>query len=178
MSNRPPALYLLTMDYRALTMAIFWPMHNPDEELVEKRTVPVFALIDFCSGYWKAPLHDECQRLFGFMKPDGVVMPTRTSQDGANSAANFQEKVEYCFTKIRENFKAWLDNYMLFAKNEDELLQVLPEFFDICREHNHIISLPKSDFFLCDVTWCRRNIDASGVRFNRKNLSGKLRPSP
>ena len=173
--KRPPAMFLLTMDYQALNLAVFstfWPMPNIEAELHDTRHATVFCLIDFCSGYWQAPLHPDSQRLFAFMTPEGVVMPTRTPQGGCNSAANFPEKIGECFSELRDHIKAWIDDYMLFARDENELLKILRRFFEICRERNLFISLPKSSFFLRKVTWCGRVISESGIRFNPKNFSG------
>ena len=173
--KRPPAMYRLTVDYRPVnnaTLQTFWPMPNIEAELSDARGAKAFASIDFCSGYWQAPLHEDSQPLFAFMTPDGVVMPTRTTQGGTNSAANFQEKVAECFSELRDNFKAWIDDFMIFAEDEKHLLRVLRRFFEICRKRRLIVSLPKSDFFLTEATWCGRIIDTDGVRFNPSNLSG------
>ncbi len=78
----------------------------------------------------------------------GVVMPTRTTQGGCNSAANFQEKVEQCFVELKESLKAWLHEFMLYARDEEHLLRILRRFFEICRTRCLIVSLPMSDFFL------------------------------
>ena len=152
--KRPPAMYRLTIDYRPVnsaTVPTFWPMPNIEAELSDVRGATAFAGIDFCSGYWQLPLHPESQPLFAFMTPDGVVMPTRTRQGGCNSAANFQEKVEQCFIELKENLKAWLDDFMLYARDEEHLLCLLRRFFEICRTRRLIVSLPKSDFFLNEV---------------------------
>ena len=90
--KKPPAMYRLTVDYRPVnnaTAQTFWPMPNIETELSEARGSKAFASIDFCSGFWQAPLHDASQPLFAFMTPEGVVMPTPTTQGGMNSAANF-----------------------------------------------------------------------------------------
>ena len=92
-------------------------------------------------------MHEVSQRIFAFMTPEGVFMPTRTPQGERTSAANFQEKIEECFAELRDHFRAWLDDYLIFAETEDELLRILRRFFEICRERNLIVSLPKSDFF-------------------------------
>lgn len=89
-----------------------------------------------------------------------------------NSAANFQEKVADCFGELRQNFKAWIDDFMVFASDENHLLRLLRRFFEICRARRLVVSLPKSKFYLSEATWCGRIIDYDGVRFNSKNLSG------
>jgi len=95
--------------------------------------VSTYGAIDFCSGYWQAPLHPDSQPLFAFMTPDGVVMPTRTTQGGTNSAANFQEKVAQCFEELKENFKAWIDDYILWMMDEEHHIQILRRFFEFRR---------------------------------------------
>ena len=106
-----------------------------------------------------------------FYDPDVVIMPTRTTQGGCNSAANFQKKVEQCFIELKENLKAWLDDFMLCARDEEHLLCLLRRFSEIFRTRRLIVSLPKSDFFLNEVPWCGRLIDKHGVRFNQSNIS-------
>lgn len=148
--KHPSAMYRLTVDYRPVnsaTQQTFWPMPNIDAELVDARGAKTFAAINFCSGYWQAPLHPESQPLFAFMTPDGVVMPTRTTQGGTNSAANFQEKVSECFEELHENLKAWIDDFMIFAKDEEHTLSILRQFFQICRKRRLVVSLLNSDFF-------------------------------
>ncbi len=61
---------------------------------------------------------------------------------------------------------------MLYARDEEHLLRILRRFFEICRARRLIVSLPKSDFFLNEVSWCGRLIDKQGVRFNPGNISG------
>lgn len=173
--KRPPAMYRLTVDYRPInraTVQTFWPMPNIEAELADARGSTAFASIDFCSGYWQAPLHPDSQPLFAFLTPHGVVMPTRTTQGGTNSAGNFQEKLADCFVELQDNFKAWLDDFMLFAEDEAHLFKLLHRFLEICRFRNLFVSLPKSSFFLREAAWCGRIIDADGVRFNPSNLSG------
>lgn len=70
-------------------------------------------------------------------------MPTHTTQGGWNSAANFQEKVESCFSELKENIKAWIDELMIFATDEAHLLRLLRRFFLIFRQRRLILSLPK-----------------------------------
>ena len=118
--KRPPANYRLTIDYcpvNSVTVPTFWPMPNIESELADTRGSKSFAAIDFCSGYWRAPLHEESQPLLAFSTPEGVVMPTRTPQGQRNSAANFQEKVEQCFAELRDSMKTLIDDFMLFARD-------------------------------------------------------------
>lgn len=66
-------------------------MPNIHTELVDTRKAKRFALLDFCSSFWQAPLHKDGQPLYAFITPEGIVMPTRASQGGCSFASNFQE---------------------------------------------------------------------------------------
>lgn len=173
--KKPPAMFRLTMDYRpinAATQKTVWPMPHIDAVLADMRGSRVFAGIDFCSGYWQLPLDNDSQSYFAFMTCDGVVQPTRTTQGGCNSPANFQANVEPCFAALRDHLLAWLDDFVLHGRNEDEHLQNLLRFLDVCVEKNLVISIIKSTFFASTIEWCGRVIDADGVRLNPASLAG------
>lgn len=80
--------------------------------------------------------------------------------------------MEQCVVKLRGNLKAWLEDFILYANNEDHLLEILRHFFEICHSERLVISLQKSDFFLVEVSWCGRLINKEGIRFNPNNLYG------
>lgn len=173
--KKPPAMFRLTMDYRpinAATQKTVWPMPHIDAVLSDMRGARVFAGIDFCSGYWQLPLAPDSQSLFDFMTCDGVVEPTRTTQGGCNSTANFQANVEPCFAELRDNLLAWLDDFVLHGRSEEEHLRNLNRFLNICVMKNLVISIIKSSFFSPTIEWCGRVIDADGVRLNPANLAG------
>ncbi len=48
---------------------------------------------------------------------------------------------------------------MLYARDEEHLLRILCPFLVICRTRCLIVSLPKSEFFLNEVSWCGSLID-------------------
>ena len=48
--------------------------------------------------------------------------------DGKNSGANFQEKVQPCFRKISNNFKAWLDCFLINMDSVEQQLDLLKIF--------------------------------------------------
>lgn len=168
-------MYGLTVDcisVSSATVQSLWPMPNIRAELAEARRVKAFIAIDLCIGYREAPLHRDSQPLSAFMIPDSVVMPIRTTQGGTDSAVDLQERVADCFAELRENFEASIDDFILFAKNEEHLLQILRRFFAICRNQSAVLGFSMSEFFPAEATWCGRTIDVEGVRFIPKTLSG------
>lgn len=173
----PPAYFRLTFDYRpvnAATVPMTWPMPHIDSELSDMAGSLCFDVIDFVSGYWQLPLNESSQELLSFMTANMVVQPTRCTQGAKNAGANFQSKVEPLFTEIREMLKAWLDDFVLHCRTEEDLLDTLVIFFRVCRQSNLKVSIRKSKFFLRRVRWCGRIIDSEGVQFDPRNLSGLL----
>ena len=169
--------YRLAFDLRAVnavTIPMSWPLPNVDSELADLRGKVCYALIDFVSSYWQAPLHYSCRHLHAVVTPTGVFAPTRTLQGGRNSAANFQAKVEPCFAEIRDSLKAWLDNFLLHARSWDDLFRILGRFFTICAEKRLLVSAKKSTLFTTTVKWCGRVIDKNGTRMDPRHLDGLL----
>lgn len=121
----------MTFDYRPVnsaTMPVAWPMPHINSECTDFSGSKFFASIDFCSGYWQLPLHENSQDDFSFITHEGIFSPTRTAQGAKNSSSNFQSRVEPCFAKLRDNFKAWQDDFVLHESSEEALLDVLQLF--------------------------------------------------
>lgn len=149
----------------------FWPMQNIEADLSDISASisasTVFAIIYFCCDYWKAPLYPDCQHFFAFMTSEGVVMPTRTTQGGFNSTVNFQKKVDSAsqiYVTISKH--GWMIQLSL------QLMSAKCSASCIVSSKYDFLSVPKFAFFQSEAHWCRRIIDANGVRFNPKNISG------
>jgi hypothetical protein len=71
---------------------------------------------------------------------------------------------------IKSNIKAWLDDFLLHTKTEDDLLATLNIFFKQCREHRLKLHTSKCVLFKTKVLYCGRLIIKDGVRFNPKNM--------
>lgn len=133
----PPENFRLTFDYKpgnASTLSATWPMPHLDAELGDIAGSKYFATIDFVSGYWQLPLEEVSQELLSFMTSNKVIQPTRCTQGEKSAASNFQAKVEPLFAEIRDQRKAWLDDFMLHNKTEKGLLGGLRLFLVVCRE--------------------------------------------
>lgn len=61
---------------------------------------------------------------------------------------------------------------MLSAPSKFDLFCILVRFFEICREPPLIILLSKFDFFLSEVAWYGRIIDAHEIRLHPESIAG------
>jgi hypothetical protein len=67
---------------------------------------------------------------------------------------------------IRDQILQWLDDLLFHCKTPAALLEVLREFFTICRTHGLKLHAKKSKLFLLEVKWCGRLINKDGVRLD------------
>lgn len=99
-------------------------------------------------------------------------MLTRTMQEGQTRAQNFQAKVAPCFAKLSQCLKAWIDDFTLYTRTEQELLSALGRIFEICHDRNLNIFDRKTELFTTELKWCGRIILQDGVRYDPHNASG------
>ena len=167
--------YRMTVDLRPVNSATIkesWPMPHLDSEVFDFSGSKCFASLDFVSGYWQLPLHPESYNSCGVITPHGVVISKRVLQGLANAVAFFQSSVEPLFSSLRDNLKAWLDDFSLHAVDEDTLLDKIEEFLRICQEKRLWLSAVKCKLFRKELRWCGRVISADGYKLDPTRLSG------
>jgi len=79
--------------------------------------------------------------------------------------------VEPLFAELRDNLKAWIDDFSAHAKNEDDLIALFARFFEICKSKRLYLSAVKSVFFATSIKWCGRIISGDGYKFDPTRIS-------
>lgn len=147
-------MFRLTMGYRSINFAtskMAWPIPHFQSVFLDVHGAKDCTVIQFCSGYWQLPRHVDSQHLPTFMVPNGVVPPTRRTQRGYKSEPNFQWYVEPCLATQRDHTLAWIDDFVIKEKDENEVPGVLHHFLGIFQERNMVVSIVKSRFYLAQV---------------------------
>ena len=73
----------------------------------------------------------------------------------------------------------WLDDFLLHAKTETDLLNHVETFLEICREKGLKVHAQKIKIFCRSATFCGRKIDSTGLRYDARHLitlKSMLRP--
>lgn len=167
------AKFRTTIDLRpvnAATIAEQWPMPVIEAELSDFKDSKHFASLDFCSGYWQCPLHPSSYEACGIIAPQGTFISTRVLHGLKNAAAYFQSTIPPLFQNLKNAVKAWIDDFIIHSKSENELLQHLCEFFETCAKHNLFLSAKKCEFYTKKVRWCGRIIDSKGYQLDPRNM--------
>ena len=108
------------------------------------------------------------------MRQNCVYVSNRVLQGLANATALFQRTVEPLFSSLRANVKAWLDEFIIHAADEDELLNVLDQFLGICEEHGLFVSATKSELFTEKIKWCGRIVSGQGFAMDPSRTEALL----
>lgn len=61
---------------------------------------------------------------------------------------------------------------MLHAASDGDLTELLEKFLKLCNKRRLYVIISKSTFYLKKTSWCERMIDAKGVWFDPRNVSG------
>jgi Reverse transcriptase (RNA-dependent DNA polymerase) len=171
--NPGPDQYRMTVDLcvpNASTKPAAWPMPNLQDELHDLHGSEVFAMLDFCQGYWQIPLHKDSQDCQSFITPDGVFTPTSVLHGTRNATQNMQSVFVVMMDYSKSNIKVWLDDCLLHTKPEHDFLATLSFFFKKCQEQGLKLHASKCLLFASTVRYCGRLITKDGVRFDPKNM--------
>ena len=128
--------YRLAIDMRlvnAATMKQACPMPHLDSEIYDFAGSKCFAVSDFMSGYWQLQIDPDSWDACGIVTPKGTYSSTRVLPGLANATTHFQSTIQPLFKNLRDNLKAWLDDFNLHAGNEKDLLDILEIFFAFVR---------------------------------------------
>lgn len=75
------------------------------------------------------------------------------------------------FSELRNNMKAWLDDFNAHGKTEAELLRVFERFFQICQEKRLCLSAVKSVFFATRIMRCGKIISGDEYTFDPTRIN-------
>eukprot|EP00171_Calliarthron_tuberculosum_P018752 IDg18752t1 len=67
--------------------------------------------------------------------PLGVYTPTRMLQGGSDSGNHFQAVSQDKFESRKIKMLQWIDDFLLYAKDETDLLKSITDFLSVCEEY-------------------------------------------
>ena len=105
-----------------------------------------------------------------FSTPTGTYAPTRVPQGHQDASSYFQAVTYPLFEAIRAQVLQYLDDFLIHAKNEEQLLSIIEHFLAICSKYNLKIGAKKTNLFLKEARFCGRIISGDGIRFDPRNL--------
>ena len=133
-----------------------------------------FAKLDMTSGYWQAPLAEECKKYSAFITYLGIFEWNRAPM-GTQPAGGY---FHYCISfkvlagLIYTILESYIDDILVHAQTKKEFFENLTKVFDRFRLHK--ITFNPDKVFLSDtkMVFVGHEIDCEGVRFSPDKLSG------
>ncbi|KAF7492236.1 Transposon Ty3-G Gag-Pol polyprotein [Sarcoptes scabiei] len=171
----------LAVDYRKLNkMTIFdaQPAPRIDEILAGLRNACVFSKIDFRQGYYQVPLREEDKPKTAFQFKSKLyqfnVMPFGLS----TACQTFIRMVEQLFGEL-EFVKTYIDDVLIFSKNEEEHLQHIEKVLSIVNNASLSINLEKSEFFKKEIEFLGLKIANNEIQMTTSKIKAiKAYPKP
>lgn len=164
-----------TVDLRrpnTLTVPIQSAMPHLESRLQDTEGSTCFANIDMTHGYWQIALDKTSREMHSIQTPIGVHTPVRILQGGSDSGSHFQAVTEEKFNEGGvEKMLQWIDDFLLYARHETELLENIDKFLRVCKEVGFKVHPKKTTFFTKKAKFCGRILSTEGVQYEPRNFS-------
>lgn len=106
--------------------------------------------------------------------PGGIYSPTRVLQGCTDSGKHFQAVTRDELENKVPNLIQWIDDFLLHAKSEDQLLYSIEKFLNACDMNAFKVHALKSHFFLASVAFFGKIISNICITFNPQNIEAIL----
>lgn len=162
----------IVVDYRHLN-SITEPMHHPnpatEEMLRGLNSAKIFSTIDLEKGYHQIPIYQKHIYKTGFVILNEHYEYTTMPLGLSNAPKTFQKIMQSILGHL-PFLKIYLDDILVFSKNETEHNAHLKTTLDLLRDAGLTINAEKSKFNLKEVRYLGRIIDSAGIRIDTEIL--------
>jgi hypothetical protein len=169
--------FRLCLDYRNLnkcTKSMGWPLPNIATMLqrIGSHKPKYFAVLDLTSGYHQCPISVDSQDFTAFLTSDGLYKWTRLPMGPKGAPSYFQQQMctRVLAGLIHTILEVYLDDIIVYASSQDELLQRLQAVFDRLKQFNITLNPEKCKFGLTQVEYVGHTIDETGLHFSQEKL--------
>jgi len=132
-----------------------------------------FAKLDLTNGYHQMPLAKESQKYTAFTCNRGIFHWTRVAMGLKNSAAYFQKVMseEVLAGLVQHICELYIDDCIIFADTEKELLNRVRKIMQRCKAFNIIINPAKCHIGLSEIEILGHTINREGITFSPERLA-------
>lgn len=133
------ARFRMKIDFRPVNGATkpdAWPMPNIESGMSEFSWSKHFASPDFWAGYCQCPLDPHSYDACGIIESEGSFAARRVLNGLKIASAYLQSAIPTLFHEIQNSMKGWMDNLIIHAKTERELVNILQKCFSTCKKYN------------------------------------------
>jgi len=140
------------------------PIPKIDELLATLQGCEVFSTMDIRSGFYHMALDEESRAKSAFVTPFGKFQFKRVPFGLCQAPAHFQRMIEEVLQDYSDFAVPYLDDIIVFSKDEDEHLEHLRLVFTRLEEHNLKLKESKCDFFNKSLQFLGHLVSRDGIR--------------
>ncbi|GKD47021.1 ORFIII-like polyprotein [Tanacetum coccineum] len=136
----------MVLNYRSLNDNTYKDQYSlPGINIIiqKVRNAKVFSKFDLKSGFHQVAMEEESIPWTAFLAPGGLyewlVMPFGMK----NAPAIFQRKMDKCFRGMEAFVAVYIDDILVFSKNEEEHAKHLTKMLQTCKNNGLVLSLTK-----------------------------------
>ena len=153
-----PGEWRFCIDYRRLNSAskgLGWPIPNIPDMLrrLGDRKSRFFCKLDLTAGYHQAPLAESSRKYTAFRTAEGLYMWNRVPMGLKGAPSYFQHVMQSeVLHGLQYNIcEIYIDDIIIFADNEEELVENLRKVLERLSKHNISVSPEKCSFGLEEI---------------------------
>ena len=165
---KPDGSLRMCIDYRALnhiTTKNKYPLPRIDDLLDNLAGATCFSSLDLTSGYHQLVLQDSDVPKTAFNTHVGKYEYKVLPMGLANAPAVFQSAMHRVFSRQLNRFVCvYLDDILVFSRNEEEHLAHLEQVLQVLREHNLKAKMAKCEFFKPSLKFLGHVVSATGMK--------------
>jgi hypothetical protein len=170
--------YRFCVDYTLLNTfmeSAGWPIPHIGSILrrIASKGPAIFATMDATQGFYQAEIELSSQEFLCFTTYLGNFMWNRAPMGPKTVPALFQRAmcVEVFPDLVHKIMEVYIDDFIVWAQNEDELITRLEEVFKRCSEMNLKLNPKKCRFGMDQVEYCGHIINKDGVTFSPERIN-------
>ena len=151
----------------AATTSMGWPIPNISAMLrrLGHAKSKYYAKMDLTSGYFQAPLSENSRRYTAFITWCGLYEWTRVPMGLKGAPSYFQQMMTQfvLIQLVHITCELYLDDILVHATTEDELLNRLRTVFERLRKHRITLNPEKCEFGLNEVNFVGHTLSGNGI---------------
>ena len=131
-----------------------------------------FSMLDLKSGFWQIMMDEGSKQYTSFTVGNlGVFEYERMSFGLCNAPATFQRLMQSCLGELNLNYcLIYLDDVIVYAKDEEEHLDRLRTVFERFRRDNFKLKPSKCNLFQRKITYLAHDVSTEGIRLSKIGL--------
>jgi hypothetical protein len=179
LTPKPNGKWRFCIDYRNLneaTESFGWPIPNIPVMLQRfgAYQAKFFAIFDFTQGYFQCPMSDDSRPYTAFRTQFGLYEWNRVPMGLKSAGSYFQHVMSSSVLggMIYTMLELYIDDCIIFASSEDELVDRVDKFLTRVIEHNITVNPDKTRMGLEQIEYVGHVLDAYGMHFTQDKLDG------